>query len=213
VPRFKELMTEDTFYKIIDSVRDYKESFDGIVAPHLYGEPLLDQRLEKFIEYSKTRLPRAKIHLYTNGETLTVERYLALKYAGTDVFHVSIHRPESQPDILHVLSTIGAQYPELFSVVCNTPYNAEYLMNRGGLVQVNELPVLDTQFGRCLCYKDLVFDVRGNAVLCCNDYLGKHLFGNIHTSSVSDIWKSVANSKIRNALLFGYLPLDICRTI
>jgi len=88
VPRFKELMTEDTFYKIIDSVRDYKESFDGIVAPHLYGEPLLDQRLEKFIEYSKTRLPRAKIHLYTNGETLTVERYLALKYAGTDVFHV-----------------------------------------------------------------------------------------------------------------------------
>jgi len=186
VPRFKELMTEDTFYKIIDSVRDYKESFDGIVAPHLYGEPLLDQRLEKFIEYSKTRLPRAKIHLYTNGETLTVERYLALKYAGTDVFHVSIHRPESQPDILHVLSTIGAQYPELFSVVCNTPYNAEYLMNRGGLVQVNELPVLDTQFGRCLCYKDLVFDVRGNAVLCCNDYLGKHLFGiSIHPVSVT----------------------------
>jgi radical SAM protein with 4Fe4S-binding SPASM domain len=83
------------------------------------------------------------------------------------------------------------------------------LFNRGGLVRVDN----ERRLKYCAypAY-ELVIDVDGNVVLCCNDYYGANHFGNVMQTSLLDIWHSTAMSEVRARLLAGHFDLPICRT-
>jgi hypothetical protein len=208
--RDKTFMSESRFFRIIDSIADYAPDFSGEIRPHLFGEPLIDNRLEDFVRYTRFRLPAARITLFTNGCFLTTDRFLSLKRASVDMLHISQHQPSPPPGLKETLSHIKSNHPELYTVSYNEEYRAEFRMNRGGLLDLESLPLPDRYYSRCASYRDLTFDVHGNAILCCNDYLGKHLFGNIDKMSVKNIWESPRNSETRNKLFFGLLPLPVC---
>jgi organic radical activating enzyme len=209
--RDKAFMQESTFYRIIDSISDYTPEFSGEIRPHMYGEPLIDNRLEDFIRYAKHRLPKIQLTIFTNGHFLTPERFLSLKQAGADLFHISQHSLTPLPQLSDTLAHIKANYPELYTVSYNVEYLAEYKMNRGGLIDVVSQPLQDKYYSRCASCRDLTFDVNGNAVLCCNDYFGRHTFGNIQNMSVQKIWEGAEYSTIRNMLFFGMLPVPMCQ--
>lgn len=205
-------MQESLFYQIIDSLLAFDPNYSGKISPHLYGEPLLDERLEEFILYCKEKFPKASVELFTNGCFLNLDRYLSLKQAGVDIFRISQHEPTPPPTLMETLSRIQADYPELYTVAYNVEYLSEYKMNRGGLIDVATLPLPDKHFARCVTYRDLTIDVHGNVILCCNDYFGKHVFGNLNDNSVQYIWESPDYCEIRNQLFFGLLPLSICQS-
>lgn len=174
-------MDEGVFSHIIDSLADYDDTYKGRVSPHFYGEPLLDTRLEIFIRYVRKRLPASHVELFTNGELLTVARYLSLKKAGV----TSQHSPEPSPGVMITLETIRKDYSPLYSVTYVDQFHSTEKMNRGGLIKTAGLGALSI---RCNLYKELTFDVHGNAVLCCNDYLSSQSFGNISTQSIREMW-------------------------
>lgn len=209
--RPKIFMKENTFFRIIDALANYEPDFMGEIRPHLYGEPLLDNRLEDFVRYTRHRLPKAQVAIFTNGCFLTSERYLALKAAGVSHFHISQHTPTAPAGLADMLSDIKTYHPEHYTVSYNIAYLAEHKMNRGGLLQLETKPLPDKYYVRCASSRDLTFNVHGNAILCCNDYFGKHVFGVSDETSVRNIWENVEYCQLRNKLFFGLLPLPICQ--
>lgn len=62
--RERKFMDIGLYKKIIDNVG---VTYDKNIAPFLNGEALLNPNILAYIEYTKARLPKAKIILYTNG--------------------------------------------------------------------------------------------------------------------------------------------------
>lgn len=213
VGREQAFMEPEMYYRIIDSLHEYLPDYSGTLSPHFYGEPLIDKRLEQFIAYSRKKLPGSVIELYTNGELLTIDRYLALKYSGVDLFKISQHTELPSKVIENTLKYIQHNHPELLSIEYNIFRDVKIKMNRGGLVKTEEMPI--ELMRRCtgcgVAHRVMTFDHRGNAVLCCNDYLSKHTFGNILSKSIKDIWEGMGYQRTRNLLMFGYMPFDMCK--
>jgi hypothetical protein len=205
VGRPPHLMEERTFYKIIDSLK--QQHFTGMISPHFYGEPLTDSRLESFLQYVHVNLPFATIKLYTNGELLTVPRYLALKSAGVSSFLISQHTESPSDTIKHTLSYIKDHHPDLFTVDYVDHFNNHTMKwNRGGLVNITPVKIY-----YCNLVNQMTFDYLGNAVLCCNDYLSTHVFGNINDKGTYQIWNDKKYIKVRSLIANGFLPYEICK--
>lgn len=112
----------------------------------------------------------------------------------------------------HTLSVIQDDFDDfdkfnLIHMYCSNKFN------RGGLVE-------GTPPDRKICQhilrcdagsRNIVFDHKGDAILCCNDYLSQSKFGNIENESIRQIWDKPAYRRIRNELLYGFLPLKLCR--
>lgn len=209
--REKIFMKETTFFRIIDTLVNYMPDFAGEIRPHLYGEPLLDKRLEDFVRYTRHRLPKSQIVIFTNGCFLSPERYMSLKAAGVSHFNISQHTPSMPTGLADTLSYIKTHHPEHYTVSYNIEYLAEYKMNRGGLLQLETKPLPDKYYVRCASSRDLTFNVHGNAILCCNDYFGKHVFGASDETSIKQIWEGTDYCELRNKLFLGLLPLPMCQ--
>lgn len=206
-------MPDEMFFRIIDSLHEYVPSYSGNITPSMYGEPLLDKRLESFIKYAKSRFPLAHIELFTNGDFLTPERFLALREAGVGQYNISQHTPEMSPTLLKTLTTVERELAEELPVRINRML-VQNKFNRGGLVEVEGLPPEQCvlQIGCLAAYKNISFDYNGDAILCCNDYQAVHKFGNIASKSVKEIWDDVKYRRVRNMSMLGFLPFKICRT-
>lgn len=206
-------MSEEIFSRIIDSLYDYLPGYDGAIIPCLYGEPLLDKRLESFIQYAKNKFPKACLHLITNGDFLTAERFFALREAGLTRCTISQHSPELPQELSHALERIQQETPDATPMLDVLKMEGRYKFNRGGLVQIDLLPTDScAQIPGCsLGYSKLTFDHRGEAVLCCNDYSATHTFGSITSKTVQEIWDDKTYRQTRNLLMFGFLPFPICR--
>ena len=213
VGRDNAFMEAETYYKIIDSLKEYIPDYSGTLAPHFYGEPLIDKRLEQFIAYTRKILPSAVIEVYTNGELLTIDRYLALKTAGVDLFRISQHTELPSTVVETTLTYIQQNHPEIFSIDYKVYRDEKFKMNRGGLVTTEQVPLelMRTVTGCSMAHRVLTFDFKGNALLCCNDYLAQHVFGNIRSNSIEEIWEGMGYQRVRNLLMFGYLPFEMCK--
>jgi 2-deoxy-scyllo-inosamine dehydrogenase (SAM-dependent) len=166
-----------------------KLNFNGFIHYHFYNEPLLDERLEKFVKTTKKICPQAKNHIYTNGDFLTLERYKKLVEAGVDFVFVTVHdgflskeRKKFFINAKRIKNIIDFGLPQEM-----------YFNNRGGLVDVGpkktpELP----------CYwpsYDMEITSDGKVLPCCNDYLEKMRMGDVKTSSIKSIW---LNNQFKN---------------
>ena len=205
-------MPDEMFFRIIDSLYDYAPSYSGTIAPSMYGEPLLDKRIETFIRYAKQRFPQSRIELFTNGDFLTTERFFSLQEAGVDHYNISQHTPTRSQALSDTLSTVQRELAEELPITIIKMLERNKF-NRGGLVEVEGLPPeLCVRQSYCAAaYQNLSFDYKGDAILCCNDYQAKHVFGNIVSQSVGEIWEDRSYRRARNMLMLGFLPFPICR--
>jgi GTP 3',8-cyclase len=169
--------------------------------------------LPQLIQYTKGVLPTAQIMLFTNGDLLTLEKYIQLSDCGVDVFRVSQHSLNPQRNVLDVVSyakeingkpvSIANYYAEFY----NNDNANNMLGNRGGLVA----GISEKQKSFCFYVNQMTFDYKGNAVLCCNDYQSSTVFGNITDKSVKDIWLSQDYVAARRKIMGGEWMYDICR--
>lgn len=202
----EKLMEEDIFNKIIDELAEIK--FSGRISPQFYGEPLLDKRLIRFMEYARKKLPKAKLVLISNGDYLTVECFNRLLDVGINDFLITQHGETMTTNIKN-LFTYLKKYPTHEKKVKylhfeeNTP-----LFNRGGSVK----PKVQLNFPRCSYPGNpVVIDYAGDVVLCCNDYLKNVVFGNVKTKKLIDIWFSKRYSSMRKQLRNMEFSLPICK--
>lgn len=200
----KKLMDIGLFKKIIDELS--KINYRGIIYPCLYGEPLTDNRIVDLIDYIRKKLPLSIIRLSTNGVFLTKEIYKQLVDAGINRLHVNQYTPNILPNVKEVIDLDKESKKELIEYrVFNENLK---LCNVGGEVKVKNL------IERPLCtYPDnaLIINNKGDVILCCNDYHGKIIFGNLNEERLIDVWNKPSYKKIRHELKKGIYNLPICK--
>jgi radical SAM protein with 4Fe4S-binding SPASM domain len=174
--------------KIVNELSEI--GYDGVFSPHFYNEPLLDARLDAILEMVKRVLPRVTTLLFTNFTLMTPERYREL-LPHVDEFVVSVDEPVIQKSVDRVMPLLSEEERSKTRV----RYLSEGAMsNRLGLVQKKEL-VCRRKTCRLGC-DYFVVDAYGGVHLCCNDFEGRAVFGNVHNEGVMEIWNK---KEFRNA--------------
>jgi len=86
------------FQSLIDELDEL--GFVGRLSYHRFNEPLLDQRLNKFVSYANEKLPGSKHLISTNGDYLDSETLVELCDAGMDKIIISQHyvAPEQEDE-------------------------------------------------------------------------------------------------------------------
>lgn len=200
--REKGLMDERLFKKIIMELAEIK--FNGKIAPHFYGEPLLDKRLSRLMRFAKEKLPRCRIQINTNGDLLTKEKFDLLVNNGVDKFLITQYDKEMPENIKLLFRNLSKKDKKR---IVYRRYEDIGLMNRGGLLNIK-----NKKIKKCTLPSDgVVIDFKGKVILCCNDYFSKYVFGDLNKEKLMEIWNKDNFKKIRKELRQGIFKLDICK--
>jgi len=197
----KKFLKTELFYKLVDELSELE--FSGIVSPCLYGEPLLDERLVQFMAYTRSKLPLAKICIFSNGDFLTVELYKSLLACGVNTFMITQHSEERSVNMGKVLEYRKIHGDEGASLSYDRIKN---IVNRGGLI--------DCEFKKSRCrilLPEVAIDYNGDLILCCQDYFSSVKFGNLENDRLIDIWRKPNYRRLRKNIKKGVLELELCK--
>lgn len=225
------LMDINILSKIFSDLRAM--SFSGTFSPHMYGEPLLEPRIISIIKEAYAVGARPKI--YTNADYLTADLLDELVRNGLDTLFISKHSSSLSRGAKEALRFLfdqvnefkGRNVMDVCREINDQPLfingltfrirdyysdfreHQNFLHNRGGSLDIN----LSKEAGPIACQyiRYPVIDVQGNVVLCCNDYHGKHILGNVMERSLLDIWHDPSNITLRKRIYHGKLDLKICQ--
>jgi 2-deoxy-scyllo-inosamine dehydrogenase (SAM-dependent) len=180
-------MSDQVLDRVIAELKEI--DYSGRVSYHFYNEPLLRKDLERIVAMMAREVPKAKQILFTNGDYLTDRRHASLLEAGVDLFVVTSHS--------------GKVHPPRARQVVQQSEQLE-LTNRGGILV--ELPgVREADLVRpCFAPSEmLVITVTGEVVLCYEDALRKHVYGDLTKQSIGEIWNSEELLRLRSLLESG----------
>ncbi len=192
------------FKKIIGELSEIR--YNGRISPHFYGEPLLDSRLVDLVKYAKKKIPSSSIVIYTNGELLTLNKYLLLIKAGVQEFVITQHlkrKSKNVSDVIEYRKNKGNDGVILYY----ESLDEKDLNNRGGLVSVKA----KTMKSCMLPSNALTIDHTGNVILCCNDYLSSVVLGNINKEKIISIWNKPGYKQLRKDIRKGKFTLNLCK--
>ncbi len=203
-------MSIEVFRKIILELEEM--DYNGRLALFSNNEPLLDERIIEFHKFARDHLPKARMHLCTNGTLLTIELFNELmKYL--DELIIDNYNKE-----LHVIPSIQKivdyceSHPELkkkVTVMLRKP--DEILTNRGGDAP-NGIKTDEEYRTSCLLpYKQLIIRPDGKVSLCCNDALGRCTMGDLTEQTIREIWFGNRFSEARRALRSGRANFPRCK--
>lgn len=203
-------MAEDVFVTLVQQLKEL--GFTGKVAPHLYGEPMRDPRLTRWMAYVRKELPDSYIKVVTNGDYLDDKSYQRLIDAGVNIFFVSKHGAKLAAKAKKFLDNLDPVEKKK-RIVLNDFWsdfndNQTMLTNRGGDVslRIKKRPPI------CCVYATYpVINSFGDVILCCQDFHSQYIFGNIMERHLGDIWNDPNNLNLRKRIYQGYFDLDICR--
>ncbi len=202
----REAMAEPLLRSVVAQLAELR--YAGRITPSFYGEPLLDARLERLLGLIKAGLPHSRIIILTNGDLLTVERYRSLVAAGAGGFKVNQYDQRPSDALVELREYLDKnpreRVPFRYKVfTAGTP-----LFNRGGLVR----PARVNYFPECrMADNPLVIDAAGKVLLCCNDYFGAHVMGDLAAQRLRDIWSGEKYQEIRRQLRRREYRFEICR--
>lgn len=203
----KKLIDENLFKKIIDDLAEY--NFRGVIFPYFYGEPLSDERLLKFISYMRSKIPKSRINLGTNGFLLTIPLYKKLVESGVKNITITQYGKTMPPKIEEIFKYLKTR-PKKENIISYRILNQDnFLSNIGGEVKVKKL--LDEERPNCTYYNYVTINYKGEVILCCSDYHSSIVFGNVKGERLIDIWNKSRYKKIRKDVLKKIYRLPICR--
>ena len=172
-PRVKAVMTAELFQKIVAQLA--KINYSGRFTTFSNNEPLLDDRLIEFNRYAREKLPNARMHLFTNGTLLTIDKFIALINILDELI---IDNYQQELKLIKPCQEIEAyckEHPELckkVTIVLRKPN--EILTSRGGNAP-NRKQIPDYSKDRCILpFRQMIVRPDGKVSLCCNDAIGNH---------------------------------------
>lgn len=200
--RGNHLMDESLFLKIIDELATIP--YRGRLSPHFYGEPLLDSRLPRLLAYARQKLPAADIIIHTNGLLLDPKLFRVLVSRGVDGIVITLHNQQIRAKML---SFFAALTPAERRQIRILDFSRTPLFNRGGLVKLSR----EKRLRRCFYIRDEIAITYRGEVVCTNDYLAQHSFGNVNQETLLTVWNKPAFRQVRHDLLRGKFTLPLCR--
>ena len=199
-------MPPELFAKIISDLCEM--SFRGTMSFHFYNEPLLDHRLEGFVQLARNELPDAHLLLFTNGDALTADRAESLLQAGLAHIRVSLHDAAAEERLAQFADRLK---PRIADRIIPVRYydRAIPLDNRCGTIQLQPWVRLPDRTAGCHNITSMVIDWQGRVPLCCNDFLVAHGHGDVNTASIKEIWER--SRPLRKEIFLGHYELEVCQ--
>ncbi|MEH2952019.1 SPASM domain-containing protein [Candidatus Merdisoma sp. JLR.KK011] len=209
-PREKKVMEKDLFEKIVEELAGM--DYAGRFTTFSNNEPLLDERIIDFNHYARKRLPKARMHLFTNGTLLTLDKFKALTEVLDELIIDNYQQELKLIKPCREVAEYAKQHPEIakkVTIVLRKPH--EILTSRGGTAP-NRREMEDYGKERCvLPFKQLIVRPDGKISLCCNDAVGAYTLGDLTKESILDVWYGEAFQKVRRCLYEGRENWGKCR--
>jgi radical SAM protein with 4Fe4S-binding SPASM domain len=229
-PRKLEFMSLETYQRVLEELASLE--FSGRFSPYLQGEPLLDNRMPELLAMARQTLPRAKILIQTNGDALTVEKGLALFEAGLHKLIVNCYdnhgdQVSRMQDIARemarrhsslsyieggfyrmIRSEHHAQISREITIEDKTWWKEDTRENwAGNIPGALKEPLRKSCFR---AFEQLYVHYNGNVVLCCCDWKGEVVFGNLMQASLPEVYSSPVAAKYRKNLAKKNRKMKLC---
>ena len=210
-PRKETIMTEKMFYEIIEQLEEL--NYSGRFTTFSNNEPLLDERIIEWNRYARKKLPNARMHLFTNGTLMTLDKFKALVEILDELIIDNYHQELKLIKPCQQIQEYCKEHPELtkkVTIVLRKPQ--EILTTRGGTAP-NRHNIGNYAKERCvLPFKQLIVRPDGKVSLCCNDALGKYTLGDLTKEKIVDVWYGPKYEMVRNALYQGRENWGDCKS-
>lgn len=209
-PREKAVMDDGLFKSIVDQLSDM--NYSGRFTTFSNNEPLLDDRIIDFNRYARKKLPNARIHLFTNGTLMTVEKFTSLMEILDELIIDNYQQELKLIKPCLEIADYCEEHPELkkkVTIVLRKPN--EILTSRGGDAP-NRKELKKYEEDRCILpYKQMIIRPTGQVSLCCNDALGKYTLGDATKEKILDIWYGPKFKMVRKCLYEGRKNWGNCK--
>lgn len=192
-------MSRDLFEKLIMELHDL--DYDGNIGLYSNNEPFLDDRIIDFYKYTREKLPRAYLHMYTNGTLLTKEKYKEI-IPFMDRMVIDIYNDSGEmPPNLKLLYQYCTEHPAwMDKTVFNHIQLTQVRASRGGTSPNKEKQRVSEDL-RCLKpFQQVVVRPDGKLSLCCCDPLGAYTLGDANCETLASIWTSGKYHQIREIM-------------
>ena len=201
-PREKHIMSEELFRSIVNQLAEL--NYDGRFTTFSNNEPLLDERIIDFNRYAREKLPNARMHMFTNGTLMTIDKFVALTEVLDELIVDNYQQELKLIKPSQEIVKYCERHPELknkVTIVLRKP--REILTSRGGNAP-NRTHAVTYDSDRCtLPYKQMIIRPDGKVSLCCNDALGKYTLGDLYKNTIEEIWYGPQFSMVRKCLYEG----------
>ena len=208
--REKKVMTEELFKKIIDELSEM--NYSGRIALFSNNEPFLDKRIIEFHHYTRKKLPNARMHLFTNGTLLTLDKFIEITELLDELIIDNYNQELQLIKPCEEIKEYCEKHPELkkkVTIVLRKP--KEILTSRGGDAPNRTKVNVDGEISCVNPFQQLIIRPDGKVSLCCNDPLGKITMGDVNDESIQDIWYGKRYTHIREAMRNGRGYVDRCK--
>ena len=197
-----KMMSEELFERIVQQLADI--NYSGKLALFSNNEPFLDPGILSKHQYARNKLPKARMHLFTNGTLLTLESFQELMLYLDELIIDNYQQDLKLIRPCQEIAEYCERHPELrkkVTIVLRKP--EEILSTRGGDAP-NRKAMVSYGKERCILpYKQLIIRPDGKVSLCCNDPLGKNTLGDLSKDNILDVWNNQRFKTIREALYNG----------
>lgn len=195
-------MEEGLFKKIIGELETI--NYNGKLALFSNNEPFLDERILDFHCYAREHLPQARMHLFTNGTKLSLDKFVqVMKYLDELIIDNYSQKMELIPNCRAIKNYCEA-HPELIkrvTIVYRKPQ--EILTSRGGDAPNRKEKVSYREAKCILPFRQMIIRPDGKVSLCCNDALGKNTLGDVSRDSLVNVWNNDRFMMVRKCLAEG----------
>lgn len=208
--RKKVIMEEELFYSIIDQLSAL--NYNGRLALFSNNEPFLDSRIVDFNSYARKKLPDARMHLFTNGTLLTLEKFIEIIEYLDELIIDNYNQELNLLPNLKVIKEYCEDNPilkEKVTIVMRKPH--EILTSRGGDAPNRKKKIIYEDIKCALPFKQMIVRPDGKISLCCNDPYGRCTLGDLKTTSIKDIWYGNEFERVRQLLAKGRGEFEHCR--
>lgn len=201
-PREKAIMSEDLFQSIVKQLEEI--NYSGRFTTFSNNEPLLDDRIIDFNKYARKHLPSARMHMFTNGTLLTIDKFKELVEVLDELIIDNYQQELKLIKPCKEIVEYCESHPELKSkvtIVLRKP--KEILTSRGGTAP-NRKELKNYEKDRCvLPFKQIIVRPTGQVSLCCNDAIGKYTLGDLNKEKLLDMWFGPRFEMVRKCLYEG----------
>lgn len=204
-----KLMEDELFYSIIDQLQEL--DYSGTLGLFSNNEPLLDERLPKFIKVAKEKLPNAYHYLFTNALLLTMDKFLDLT-THLDTLYIDNYDDNNKmiPTVRRIYEYC-VEHPEIHRKIhISMRKKTEQLSSRGGQ-SPNRQKKITLKSSCVLPFEQLIIRPDGKISLCCNDARGVMTLGDLTKERIIDIWRGKTYTNIRETILESRKNIGICR--
>lgn len=207
--------TEYFIYKHLVSMLK-SAGFKGRIRLDLYGEPTLHPHILDIISYIKKELPACHITLFTNGFGVYAGRHTIDDYFRSgvgdiifDVYTNTVSMYEKSGVNTHpnaVINCVGTPFfVKTKRVLINLPIEEQQGIKTRTFVNhcgAGAPALLEPLQARCAHpFRDFTVNSWGEIMLCCNDFRGEYLVGNITEFATFDAaWNSPRLVSARKSL-------------